>query len=37
MPNYVPENECINQKDVNRIDIFIRNNGRGRGLGQSSQ
>jgi len=37
MPNYVSENVCINQKDVNKNDISIRNNGIGRGFGQSSQ
>jgi hypothetical protein len=37
MPNYVPENVCINQKVVYKNYISIRNNGIGRGFGQSSQ
>jgi len=37
MPNYVPENVCINQKDVNKNDISMRSNGISRGFGQSSQ
>ena len=35
--NYVPANVGKNQKGVNKNDISIRNNGIGRGLGQSSQ
>jgi hypothetical protein len=36
MPSYIPENVCINQKDINKNDISIRRNGIGRGLGSQA-